>query len=265
MKKRFNTYWQFWKLNAMNKLQETFVNRWTNALFMLGKSIRFVFMLLVLFTIKQNVKQFAGYSTDEIIIFFLVYQFVDVIAQVFFRGVYIFQNKIRTGEFDFYLLKPINPLFQALTGYPDINDAIFLIPTTMTSIYIATQLEISITLNSALLFIVLLLNSFLIITALHITVLVFGLLTSEVDGVIWLYRDFNQFGRFPVSIYQEPLRFLLFFIVPIGMMVTVPAEILLTKNPTFPIVVAIAIGISTFIVSAALWKWSLRKYSSASS
>jgi ABC-2 type transport system permease protein len=265
MKKRLNTYWIFWKLNAGNKLQEAFVNRWTNALFMLGKSIRFAFMLTVLFTIKNNVKQFAGYTTDEIVIFFLVYQFVDVMAQVLYRGVYVFQNKIRTGEFDFYLLKPINPLFQALTGYPDVNDAIFLIPTTIISFYLASQLNITITVTSFIVFLLLLINTFLIVTALHITVLVFGLLTNEVDGVVWLYRDFNQFGRFPVSIYQEPLKFLLFFIVPIGMMVTVPAEILLHKNATYPALLAILIGIASFCASLALWKWSLKKYSSASS
>lgn len=263
--KRLQTYWRIWKLNATNKLQETFVNRWTNVVFLIGKSVRFSLILLVLFTIRSQIKNFAGYTSDEVMIFFLVYQFIDTFAQIVYRGVYLFQEKIRNGEFDFYLLKPINPLFQSLTSYPDLNDAFFIIPTTILSIYIATRLQLHITWQSLILFLLLLINSMLIVTALHILVLVVGVVSAEVDGVIFLYRDLNQFGRFPITMYQKPLRFLLFFVVPIGMMITVPAEVFLNLNPTYSITVALGIGVSLFVLSLRLWHWALKKYSSASS
>lgn len=258
-------YSKIWLLTASNAWQETFVNRGTNALFMVGKVIRLAMTLLFLFLVKQNVANFAGYTSDQIIVFFLTYQFVDVLAQVFYRGVYIFREKIRTGEFDFYLLKPVNALFQSLTGRPDINDSLFIIPTTVASIYIASQLQLTITVSSVLLFLILMANAFLIATALHIVVLVIGILTTEVDGVIWLYRDLMQLGRFPVSMYLEPLRFILFFLVPIGMMITIPAEVLLNLNPSYGVGLALLIGIGSVVASLQLWQWSLKHYASASS
>lgn len=258
-------YWKVWRTVATNALQETFVNRGSNVLFFTGKAIRLAFMLLFLWILKSTVKTIGGYSSDQMVVFFLVYQFVDTFAQILYRGVYVFSNLVRRGEFDFMLLLPINPLFRALTGKPDINDAIFLIPSTALSIWIISQLSLQITPTSAILFAFLLLNSLLIATALHILVLVVGILTTEVDGVIWFYRDVSRMAQFPVSVYMEPLKSFLYFVVPVGIMMTIPAEVLLGKSSTWVIFFSTLFGISFFYLTLKLWQWSLTQYQSASS
>lgn len=265
MLRRLTTYYAVWYLTAANALQETFVNRWTNLLFMSGKIIRLGMTLLVFFLIKENISSFAGYTPDQMIMFFLTYQFIDTITQVFYRGVYIFSQKIRSGEFDFMLTKPISTLFQALTGRPDFNDALFIIPTTALSIWIALQLDVVMTTSSALWYGALLLNAFLIATALHILIMAVGVITTEIDGAVWIYRDLMQMGRFPVSIYLAPVRWALFFIVPVGMMITIPTEVLVQAPPTYSMALAVLFGISFFLASLRIWNWSLKQYSSASS
>lgn len=258
-------YLQVWTTNAKNNFQVTFLNRWASVLFIFGKLFRFGMMLLFLLIIKHNVKTFSGYTTDQVIVFFLVYQFVDLVAQILYRGVYTFTNYIRSGDFDFLLAKPISPLFQALTDKPDFMDLIFLAPVTITSLYLLSQLDVAITPTSLSWFLVILGNSFAIVTAFHILILATGILITEVDGVVWLYRDLSRLGQFPISIYMQPLKFILFFLVPIGMMITIPAEILLGLQPTYSILIAILIGIALVTLSMKTWKWSLKKYSSASS
>ncbi|MFZ1721351.1 MAG: ABC-2 family transporter protein [Microgenomates group bacterium] len=265
MKKMFKKYWTVWSMTALNAFQEAFVNRGSNLLFMLGKTIRFTMTLIFLFIIKENVTDFQGYNTDQLVVFFLTYTIVDTIAQIFYRGVYLFSSLVRDGNFDFYLAKPINPLFQALTGKPDVNDALFLIPTIVACAWIISQLSVTLTPVSLILFGILMFNSLLIATSLHIVVLVVGILTTEVDGVIWLYRDMMQLARFPVSVYLEPIRLALFFLIPVGMMITVPAEVLMNATPSYSILVACTVGIGSFIASLWLWKWGLKQYSSASS
>lgn len=262
---RLPTYWKVWKMFAFNALQETFLNRGTNALFISGKVIRLGMSLLFLWLIKTNIQDFSGYTPDQVIIFFLTYQLIDVVSQSLFRGVYLFSHQIRSGEFDFILARPINPLFRSLTGKPDINDVVFMVPTLLVSAIIIAQLNVTITLGSALVFLGLLINSLLIVTGLHILVLVVGVLTTEIDGVIWMYRDLSRLGQFPVTIYLEPVRFALFFIIPIGMMITVPAELLLNRPPSQAVAVAAAFGVGFFAVSLWAWRYSLRHYSSASS
>ena len=265
MRNKLSTYFKVWKIIASNALQETFVNRGTNLFFLFGKAIRLAMSLSVLLLIKQNIKVFAGYTADEMIVFFLVYQFIDTLGQVFFRGVYMFSNQIRTGEFDFLLAKPISPLFRALTGHPDINDAIFIFPATAINLYIASHLQLDISPYSMILFGVLLINSFLIVTALHIWVLILGILTTEVDGIVWLYRDLSRLGQFPIKIYMQPLRFALTFLVPIAAMMTVPAEILVQSQPMLSISLTFGVGIIFLLVTLKAWNWGLKNYSSASS
>jgi len=263
--KRTHTYFTIWRLNASNTMQKLFVNRATNILFFMGKIVRMGMSLLFLFLIKDQVAQFSKYTTDQVIIFFLTYQFLDTVTQVFFRGVYLFRNRIIQGTFDSMLLRPINPLFQALTDHPDLNDALFLIPTTILSIYITTTLDVRITLSSFLLYLLLLINGFIIATALHILVLVAGILTKDIDGFIWIYRDLMRLARFPVTVYLQPLRSILFFLIPIGMMITIPSEILLNIKPTYSILITTTTGFILMTLTLRLWKWSLKKYNSASS
>lgn len=262
---RINRYWQVWKLQALNAVQITFVNRGTNALFFLGKIIRLAMSLALLYLIRENVSAFSGYSVDEMIVFFLMYQFIDVSTQAVFRAVYRFGREVRTGEFDFTLIRPINPLFQSLLGYPDINDIIMMIFSTGLSVFILFQLDITLTVSSVVFASVLIINGFLISAGLHILVLATAILTTEIDGIVWLYRDLTRLGQFPITIYTELLRFALFFIVPVGIMITLPAQVLLNTKPTVSLPIACGIGIAFFLISVLIWKKSIEYYSSASS
>lgn len=262
---RLKTYYTIWSTIAINAVQQTFVNRWSSALFFLGKSVRFVMVLVFLMLIKKTTNSFGGYTTDQMVVFFLTYQLLDLGGQIIYRGVYSFGSMVKSGEFDFLLSKPINPLFRSLTGSPDINDVLFLFPSLLISGYIFSSLHITVTASAVIWYLILLLNSFLIITALHIVVLTIGILTTEIDGIIWMYRDLVRLGQFPVSVYGEPLRSLLFFLVPIGIMITIPSEVLIQVPSTYSIFVAMVIGVSSLFISLRLWNWGLKQYSSASS
>ena len=79
--KKIKTYFKVWRLNASNTIQELLVNRATHLLFFMGKMIKLSMSLLFLFLIKEQVAQFANYTTDQVIVFFLTYQFIDVLAR----------------------------------------------------------------------------------------------------------------------------------------------------------------------------------------
>lgn len=265
VKKRILTYWHVWRLLASNAVQETFVNRGTNALFLFGKVIRLTMSLVFLFIFVKTVPVFAGFSTDQLYVFFITFTLIDQISQMLLRGVYLFTNLVRRGEFDFILTKPISSLFLSLIGSPDINDAIFLIPTVIVSGFLLSTLDLTVTPVSLLLYIALFINGLLIATAFHITALIVGILTTEVDGVMWLYRDLSRLATFPVTIYFPPIPFFLFFIVPVGTMITIPSQVLIGTPTSYHIAIAFFIGVGSFILSLYGWKYALRSYTSASS
>jgi len=262
---RLAIYWRVWKMSGTNALQVAFVNRGTNLFFLLGKSFRFLISLLFLLLIKEQVTTVGGYTNDEMVVFFLTYQLIDVTSQSILRNVYQFGSQVKSGELDFLLIKPLNPLFRILTDKPDINDLLFLFPMTIGSAYLLSTLSLSITPLSAVLFAVLFINGLILALALHIFIVAIAVSIVEIEGVVWLYRDITALGRFPVTIYHESLRLALFFLVPIGLMTTVPAQVLLNTKLSVSLPLVFVITGATLILSVLFWKYSLKKYSSASS
>lgn len=258
-------YLSIWLKLAVNALQETYNNRFTNILFFIGKILRFCLFLLLLFAIKNNIPTIGHYNSSDLLVFFLVFNWIDTLAQLLFRGVYTFSQQIKSGEFDFDLIRPIKPLFRALFGKPDINDAVFVIPITITSVYLLRNELGAVTLAQWLWFSILVVNGLLIATSFHIFVLCLGILTTEVDNAIMLYRDTTNFARFPVDIYQGVIRMLFVTVLPVGIMITVPAQVLTGTQLIISIPLSILVGGSFFTLSIITWKKALKEYSSASS
>jgi ABC-2 type transport system permease protein len=232
-------------------------------LFFIGKILRLAIGLFFLFGLQQTQARLGGYTTGQMMVFFLVFQFLDTFAQILYRGVYFFSWQVRSGELDMLLTKPLHPLFSIMTGHPDILDAIFFIPTTLLSIWIAAPALVHLEWSHVVLFVIMAVNSFLIITALHIVVVCLGVVTTEVDNAVMLYRDINAMGRFPIDVYREPFRTVLFFGVPIGVINTLPSQVLLGTAPTIPIVLACGVGLVSLWASLLLWRWSVKQYTSA--
>ena len=153
---------------------------------------------------------------------------------------------MRSGEFDFFLIRPISPLFRSLAGSPDFNDVLLFIPLTIFSAwYIAVALP-HLTLQHVMLYLLLLANGLLISLAFHIFVLCVGIVSTEIDNTIMLYRDLSKMGQFPMEIYREPLRGIITFVIPVGIMMSVPAKVLLSFSSGQLIVISIELGFLCF-------------------
>ena len=264
MVKDFKRHLRIWWFFTIKSTQIAFTSRLGVALFTLGKLVRFGFFLLFLIVIASRTNAIAGYSLWEIILFFATFNIIDVFAQFFLREVYKFRWYIVSGDFDFFLTRPLSPLFRSLFGGGDPLD----IPMMFLSIglIVASVMNIgSVTLASALLYIALITNAMIIALAFHIFVLGIGVLTTEVDNTIWLYRDLTAMGRFPIDIYREPLRAVLTFVVPVGIMVTYPAKAILGLINPFAILVSFGVAGAFLWLSILFWRYSLKNYASASS
>ena len=79
------------------------------------------------------------------------------------------------------------------------------------------------------------------------------------------YDALWQFGRYPVTIYQQPLRFLLTYILPFAFIATFPTSALLGRaDPLLPIL-GLVICALAFTLVQLVWHAGLRRYTSATS
>src|SRR5690348_11491009 len=56
--------------------------------YLLGKFVRLAFFLLFLVAIFKHTNALAGYTLEQAALFFLTFNIVDILAQLFFRGIY---------------------------------------------------------------------------------------------------------------------------------------------------------------------------------
>ena len=80
-----------------------------------------------------------------------------------------------------------------------------------------------------------------------------------------IYRDVTSMARFSTDIYKQPLRDLITFIIPVGVMMTFPAKALFGLLNLQMLIIATVIGIVTFGLSLISWHYALTKYTSSSS
>lgn len=258
-------YFRVWTRLTRMAFSVTASNRIDGLSYFLGKCIRFVFFILFISAIFQNTPTFAGYTSYEILFFFLTYNLLDVAAQMFFRGVYSFRNSVRLGTFDFTLIKPINSLFYSLTQLTDLLDTLFLIPILGMILYIFPKLPIDSFFSSVGEYVLLLSCSMIILLSFHIITAALTVRYVDADQGIWLYRELMAIGRFPPDILPSPLQFLCTFILPIIVVVSFPAKAVIGELSVFWWGVAFLVTSFFFLFSIFLWCHNLRAYSSASS
>ena len=81
----------------------------------------------------------------------------------------------------------------------------------------------------------------------------------------WLFNALLQMARYPVGLYPGWLRLVLTWIVPVGVMTTIPAQALTGTLTPGVLAGAVAMSLAFFVGATALFRTGLRRYASASS
>lgn len=257
-------YLKIWLLLSKNSF-ETFAHYRLGALvFFLGKIARFLFFLLFLVFLTAKVEVLSGYNVWQVLLIYMTFNFIDASTQMLFREVYRFKQHIITGNFDMLLVKPVNVLFRLLLGGTDLLDFITLLPFILILAFIITKIP-DVSFIGILFYIILIINSLIIAASFHIFVMALAVLTSEVDNAVMIYRDITGMGKLPVDIYKEPLRSFITFVVPVGVMMTIPVKVISGLVSLSIILVSLSIGVLLFLLSLKTWDGAIKKYTSASS
>jgi len=256
---RFNL--KIFFLYSYYSLKTTFKAQLGLIFFFVGKIIRFLFFLALIALIFQKIKIIKGYTIEQVMVFYLVFNLLDTLVQILFREVYRFRFQVISGSFNLILTKPHHPFLQILVGGVDFLDLVILIPYFLLFIFFVLKIP-HFSFFSFLLFCLLIINSVIIATAFHILVLGMGILTTETDNTIMIYRDLTNMARFPLDIYKNPIKEILTFVIPIGVMITFPAQTLFGLLSFKNLLYALFISFFLLFFSLKFWQFSLKKYQS---
>jgi ABC-2 type transport system permease protein len=252
-----------WRLYTLNSFQQILANKAGFLIFIPGKIIRLVMFFIFLNLVFSRSGGLGNYTGNQAIFFYLSFNLIDTASQLLFREVYRFRPLLVSGDFDFVLTKPLNPLVRVLLGGADLFDLIMLVGILFFTVIVGNSLHPS--LISWIIYFLLIINGLLLSLSFHLFVLGLGIRVLTVDHLIMIYRDLTSLMRIPVDLYVSPLRQILTFVIPIGIMFSYPPQALMRLLSFNNFTLALALTFGFLFLSFVYWRRSLNYYQSASS
>lgn len=182
-------------------------------------------------------------------------------------------DRIRSGEFDGSLTKPIHPFLHEVfsSGYNVGYISHFTI-SLIIIIMALSSLDYRPTAGSILFLILAVIGASLIQAASLVAGSTMSFFTvgdnPVMDILLWDVKDFTS--NYPITIFPKGIQFILTFILPFAFMNFYPAAALLGKEipegyPAILPYLAPIVGIVVFALSVLLWNWGLKHYQSTGS
>lgn len=242
------------KYNIMREMvnKVTFL---TNILFMMLNNAAFIIQWSILFRLREDI---GGYSMKEVMLLWGLTASSFGLSHILFARVFTLHELIISGKLDAYLVQPKNVLLSVMTSSTTasaIGDFLY---------GIVVMCIFSFSVRRFLLFLLFTVTGTLIITAFAILVgsLSFWFVRTEMFGV-HMVNSMISFATYPDGIFHGTARFLLYYVVPVGMAIYQPVHVMVKFNGS------ILFGVLwyTFCIWAAaviVFYRGLRRYSSSS-
>jgi ABC-2 type transport system permease protein len=173
-------------------------------------------------------------------------------------------GEIWTGRFDFTLLRPLPVQFLASFRYWNLLSAIDLLLGAGVLCIAVARLHQALTLWQVLSFLLALCIAILLLYAI---LLIFVSLVFWSAGFLftWVFDGLFQLARYPLGLYPGWAQLILTWIIPIGIMTTIPAQALTGTLPPLALPAFLVFAVLLVIGASVLFKFGLRRYASASS
>jgi len=243
----------------------------TNFLVKITVEILWLSILLLFYhTVFQQTSMVADWDQGQYMFFVGCYFALQgLIEMLFLENCNQFADLVRTGDLDFYLLKPIDEQFLVTCHSIDWSCAANVLMGLGVMIYAWMQLPgAEFDAGAVALFIMLFLCG---------VALAYGFLLLLTSASVWFMRNqslfemwwlFSTLMRYPREIFRgwaSPAGFFFSFIVPVMLVTNVPARVMVKALEPGFVAYTAAATLAVLVVSRWFFRYALRRYRSASS
>jgi ABC-2 type transport system permease protein len=171
---------------------------------------------------------------------------------------------IRTGNLDYYLVKPIGALFQLMvTGrynnefdWEDFFGGVVLL------VVSSIKLGLHWSFGKAIILLMVIVSGGLIYSAIVFIASITAFWTTKSFAAVQLLRSGQELSVFPINFYNKPLQYLLIYFVPFAFINYFPANYFLHGTYQMQTLLSPVIGIGMWVIVVLFWSFGLSKYQS---
>ena len=253
--------WTFFKIGLLNE----FAYRANLYLQVLQSAVAVGAAIGGLLVVFGHTESLGGWGQDEVLAVLGVYLLMSAaMGGVIEPGMAALIEDIHLGTLDYTLTKPIDAQF--LTSIVDIR-VWKLVDVALGVVVLAVALVRrgdAVGVVDAAGFLLMLLAGAAIIYSFFVAMASVSFWFLRIENIFAVFGDVYQAARWPIGIYPQWLRFILTFIVPVAIAVTVPAEAAVGRLTAGRVALALAVALCTVAGSRLLWRCGLKRYSGAS-
>ena len=221
------------------------------------------FFFSIIFSYVDTLGEFTA---TDVKIFLVITFLADTVYMMVFSGnLFTLNRMIVTGDLDFALIRPVNGQFMVSFRYVKSYAIISLIILGLLLAKLVSENPNEVLFSNIILFLI----SFFVGQTVWYSIdfmigcLAFWFKNFTVGG--WLSHEFLKFAERPDAIYTGLLRKSMFTILPMALLSSIPARILLYGPGWDYLFWQIFIALIFISLSRIVWKTGIKKYESASS
>ncbi len=208
----------------------------------------------------------AGFSHADMLVFLGTLYVTDAIDMVLFSSnFWRFPEYVRTGELDFFLLRPVHPAFSTMLRYvniPSLANLLFAIGFLLFAISVHPD---PFPLDHTLAFLLFLALGTLVTYFLQLFFAALSIFLVATEGIQFVFYNISQLGDKPDVIYHRTFQRMLYTIFPLALIASVPAQVLLGKLTILDIWWTIPLVAVLLWLTLRFFDFALRHYSSVNS
>ena len=192
--------------------------------------------------------------------------FIQQIYQAFFLvNCTNLSELVRTGRMDFLLLLPINTRFIVSTRQVDLPSFANAAFAACVMTFAAHKLGLQPTAVQLLGFGVLCLVGLLVHYSLMFMLASVSFWTVRAQGIVWGYYNLFNIARMPDEAFHGVFKAVFTFALPVLLVSNVPVRVLInTLHSPVGLLVLFGLGVVWAVISEWFWRFSIRRYTSAS-
>jgi len=211
-----------------------------------------------------NIPSIKGWSFEQLVIPLGLYNLLNAfIWGLFYPNMNEVVRGINRGDLDLVLTKPVSSQF--MVSFKNVGISLF--PSILTGIFLLWYgFSVNhIPIFKMIMIFPILISSIVIFYSLYFISVSFSFWVGRLSNAHELLPNAADTAKYPLEIFPAFIRFILTFIIPLGLLAIFPGKLLLSLvNPVyllFPLFVAVFL----LLLSHRFWNFALRHYSSASS
>ncbi|MFP7222972.1 ABC transporter permease [Priestia filamentosa] len=256
----FSIFFQYIGQYMKTRLQyraDLFVEVLSDLLF---QAVNLVFILVVF----GHTQLLHGWSRDEIIFIYGFFLVPFAIFSTFFNIWDFNERYIVKGEMDRILTRPIHSLFQVILERIELESLLGAVTGLAVMIYAGSLLDLPFHWYDPFIFLLFVIGGALVYGGIFISLATIGFWSDARTSIMPTMYNIGNYGRYPVDIYNNVIRYILTWILPFAFVGVYPAAYFLKREEWYwysfltPVV-----GLAFFILSIVLWNTGVKRYRGA--